>query len=309
MIYITGDVHGGIDIRKLLDIKFEATIKPEDYLIICGDFGFIWNYKKQDRKEKQWLDWFSKRKYTTLFVDGNHECFPRLNTFPVKEWNGGKVHEIKPNLLHLMRGQVFTIEGETYFTMGGAASHDRGPAVGNTKSVIGKGWWPEEIPNEEERNEGLENLKKYNNKVDYIITHCLPTNEQEELKHGQFKADDITNYLEDIKKNISYTHWYCGHYHVNKDLQNNISVVFNQILMVGETVAASKPILGSPIFKKGDKICFNHDGKCESGVVVGIYPWGRMKVKDQALYDILLEDNLTTIKYIPETETYGYSCI
>lgn len=308
MIYLTGDVHGGIDIRKLLDKEFERTIKPEDYLIICGDFGFIWNYKRADRKEKSWLKWFEKRKYTTLFVDGNHECFPRLYEFPVKEWHGGKVHEIRSNLLHLMRGQVFTIEGETYFTMGGAASHDRGPAVGDTKAVIGKGWWPEEIPNEEERNEGLENLKKYNNKVDYIVTHCLPTSDQEKLKKGTFKPDEITDYFEYIKNNISYTHWYCGHYHVNKDLAKNITVIFNRILLSGETVAISRPILGSPMFKKGDRICFDYHEKCTAGTVVGIYPWGKLKVKDQAVYDIELDDN-SVVKYIKEDDTYGYSCV
>lgn len=45
----------------------------------------------------------------TLFVDGNHDCHPRLADYPVKEWNGGLVHEIRPHVLHLMRGQVFNI--------------------------------------------------------------------------------------------------------------------------------------------------------------------------------------------------------
>lgn len=47
--------------------------------------------------------------FTTLFVDGNHDCHPRLADYPVKEWNGGLVHEIRPHVLHLMRGQVFNI--------------------------------------------------------------------------------------------------------------------------------------------------------------------------------------------------------
>ena len=50
MIYLTGDTHGGIDIRKLLDKEFEKKVTSQDFLIICGDFGFIWNYKREKRK-------------------------------------------------------------------------------------------------------------------------------------------------------------------------------------------------------------------------------------------------------------------
>ena len=33
----------------------------------------------------------------------------------MKEWHGGKVHEIRPHVLHLMRGQVFEIEDRNIF--------------------------------------------------------------------------------------------------------------------------------------------------------------------------------------------------
>ena len=47
-----------------------------------------------------------------------------LNALPERLWHGGRIHEVRPHVLHLMRGQVFDIEGYTFFTMGGAASHD-----------------------------------------------------------------------------------------------------------------------------------------------------------------------------------------
>ena len=47
-----------------------------------------------------------------------------LNAFPVYEWQGGKIHRVRPHVLHLMREQVFEINGTSFFTMGGAASHD-----------------------------------------------------------------------------------------------------------------------------------------------------------------------------------------
>lgn len=34
------------------------------------------------------------------------------------------MHWVRPNILHLMRGQVFELQGYTFFTLGGAKSHD-----------------------------------------------------------------------------------------------------------------------------------------------------------------------------------------
>ena len=93
------------------------------------------------------------------------------------------------------------------------------------------------------------------------------------------------------------------------DLEKNVTEVFNRILELGETVAASKPIIGSPVYKKGDKVCFFSEEKCTSGTVNGIYPWGKLKVKDQPVYDMLLEDKVTEVKYIKEDDILGYSCI
>lgn len=72
-----------------------------------------------------WRSWLNDRPFTTLFVDGNHEIFDLLNAYPVENWHGGKIHRIAPSIIHLMRGQLFDIEGKSFFTMGGAESHDR----------------------------------------------------------------------------------------------------------------------------------------------------------------------------------------
>ena len=113
--YITGDVHGNIDCRKFDSPYFPAA--EGDYVIICGDFGAVWDGTEEEQKL---LDWYNDKPWTTLFCDGNHENFDLLSKYPVEEWNGGKVHRIRPKVLHLMRGQVFTIEGKTFFVM---ASH------------------------------------------------------------------------------------------------------------------------------------------------------------------------------------------
>ncbi|MBR1854730.1 MAG: hypothetical protein IJ794_16560 [Lachnospiraceae bacterium] len=43
-IFVTGDTHGDMDIRKLNQRNFPAQreLTKEDYLIIAGDFGNVW---------------------------------------------------------------------------------------------------------------------------------------------------------------------------------------------------------------------------------------------------------------------------
>ena len=77
-------------------------------LIIAGDFGCIFGQPIRDEEK---LDSFAKLPYTILFIDGNHECFPKIYSYPEKTWNGGRAHCIRPNILHMMRGQVFEIDG------------------------------------------------------------------------------------------------------------------------------------------------------------------------------------------------------
>ena len=54
MIYITGDIRGDIDIRKLTTRNFpqQRTMTKDDYLIICGDFGLLWD---DSPSEHYWL--------------------------------------------------------------------------------------------------------------------------------------------------------------------------------------------------------------------------------------------------------------
>ena len=124
MIYITGDCHR--DYRRFNTRNFpeQKEMTKDDYVIICGDFGGIWDKDEESKEEIYLLDWLDSKPYTTLFVDGNHENFDRLYTYPEEEWNGGKIHRIRDSVIHLMRGQVFTIDEKKIFTFGGASSHD-----------------------------------------------------------------------------------------------------------------------------------------------------------------------------------------
>lgn len=103
-IYVTGDVHGraehGSSRFAFKNWPLGRTLTRDDVVIVAGDFGFVWD---GSNAEKYWLDWIESKPWTTCFVDGNHENHHALAELPVREWNGGLVHEARPHVLHLMR--------------------------------------------------------------------------------------------------------------------------------------------------------------------------------------------------------------
>ena len=207
MIFITGDTHGHIDIHKLNTKNFpiQSELTKDDYLIICGDCGIVWGGTNV-KSDAYWQEWLDNKPFTTLFIDGNHENHELLQQYPVSEWHGGKVHMIKPSVIHLMRGQIFEIEGRTFFTMGGASSHDR------QYRKEGIDWWPQELPSSEEYEEAERNLARHDLKVDYVITHCAPTSLQAYFCNDS-EPDKLTDYLDNLYSRIKCKTWYFGHYH------------------------------------------------------------------------------------------------
>lgn len=254
-IWITGDIHGN-PIRLSSDNFYEqkefSGSKDENIVIILGDFGLVWSRNKESNKEKYWLDWLEDKPFTTVFVDGNHDNHPRLFTYPKKKWNGGMVHEIRPHVLHLMRGEVFTIEGKKFFAFGGASSHDiqdgiidyddpewkqKAKELDRTGKYMyrikGLSWWKEELPSEEEIQHGLNVLKENNNEVDYIITHSPSTSELYLMGgQGLYKSDVLTNYLEEIKATINYRKHLFGHMHVNRAINDKDICLYEQIVRI-----------------------------------------------------------------------------
>ena len=223
MILITGDTHGTIDYNKINIINNANILSKDDYLIIAGDFGGLFFEKELEKQ----LSYYTKLPFMVLFVDGNHENFDLINSYPVSIWNGGKVHIIKDNIIHLMRGQIFTIEGKTIFTFGGGTSIDK---MFRKEHVS---WWKEEIPSEEEVEEGINNLKKYNNNVDYVITHSIDSNTLndprlffEGRKCEVFEDNLILDKFENI---IEYKHWYFGHYHKDVKINDKKTALYNTI--------------------------------------------------------------------------------
>ena len=102
MIYVTGDTHCPTDIHKLNTANFpqQKDLTKDDTLIICGDVGIVW--ERDSGEDRFWQNWLNDKNCTIVFCDGNHENFDLLYGYPIVEWNGGKVHQIKDSVFHLM---------------------------------------------------------------------------------------------------------------------------------------------------------------------------------------------------------------
>lgn len=224
MIYITGDTHGDISCFKNPNLN---KLGEKDTLIVCGDFGFIWN--PEDAKEKKNLEWLKKRKYTICFVDGAHENFDILNSYAPYRWKGGNAHKIADNIYHLMRGEIFTFEGKTFFVMGGGESPDA------YMRVEGESWWESELPSAEELRNGVSNLKETDKTINYILTYEAPTIAKDILKQRTNKDIIITplnTYLQEILKNVDYMHWYFGSLHMDLNISKKMTAVFNEVIQI-----------------------------------------------------------------------------
>ncbi len=229
MIFVTGDTHGLYDFFKLEEFaKNNPKLTKDDYVIIAGDFGALW----EEGASEKTLKYYSDLPFTILFVDGNHENFDMLNSYPVTTWKGGKVHQIKPDIIHLMRGQVFEIEGNTIFTFGGATSIDK------FMRKEGLSWWEQELPSYEELDEGIANLKRIGGKVDYIITHSCPERAllyPAMIRVASYKQKcpeyPMLSYIED---NAKFKHWYYGHFHTDARMDEKFTVLYNDIVELGE---------------------------------------------------------------------------
>ena len=246
MVFVTGDCHGNFARFEQKHFSEQADMTKDDTVIIAGDFGGVWF---GDSRDDETLDWLERLPFTVAFVCGNHENYDALERYPVAEWHGGKVHRIRPHVLHLMRGQIFELEGYRFFTMGGAKSHDiedgilepdapdferrltmlqRKPRARYRVNHIS--WWAQELPSDEEYAEARRNLDAVGWQVDYIITHCSPSSIQDTFSGGLFQRDALTDFLDEVRERCRFQYWFFGHYHENMVVEKEFVMLYNQII-------------------------------------------------------------------------------
>lgn len=221
MIYVTGDLHGEAGRFQSAEMK---RLRKGDTLLVCGDFGFVWDGSPA---EKKFLQKLGKKKYQILFVPGCHDNYTLLQEYPQVEFAGGSARQISGNLYELLRGEVYTVGGKRIFAFGGGVSEDE------HLREEGKTWWREELPTEQEYEAAIGRLSEYGNEVDYIVTHdasaairSFLSIDQEDSEIGKIHA-----FLNVISKNIKFNAWFFGRYHQDKLIPPRYYAMFQSVLL------------------------------------------------------------------------------
>ena len=195
------------------------------------------------------LIWLNEKPFTTLWVDGHHENFDILSSIPIENWHGGTVHRVRPNVFHLMRGQLYEIDGLTFFAMDGASSHDINDGIPDPSSpdfkkqyrslrkkntvvrALRSSWRPDELMSDAEYLSALDSLEKAHWKVDYVISHCALSSIAQSLR-PTYKPDSLTEFFEMVSRQLGFQYWLFGHYHGNNIVHNRFVLQWEQIVRV-----------------------------------------------------------------------------
>ena len=229
-MYITGDRGGRIEAFE--NNRFLNELSEGTYLLITGDFSFIFSRKGENMWEKMKLDIIKKKNYTPCFLDGNHENHHALEAYPLEKWHGGMVHVIRkdlngiPKIVHLIRGEIYELNEKRIFVFGGAHSQDYQYRKAHYN------WWPDrELPNQEEMEYGMKKLKESKWQIDFVLTHTMPASlfRPEYRHYDDFEETELREYLELIRKTCTFQRWYNGHIHLDADIDDRHTSLFDDI--------------------------------------------------------------------------------
>ena len=94
--------------------------------------------------------------------------------------------------------------------------------------VLGHSWWPAEMPSETEYAEAETNLERIGWHVDFVLTHCAPSSITKTIDPG-YQPDKLTNFLETVKERCQFRKWFCGHYHMNRVIDDRFVIQWERI--------------------------------------------------------------------------------
>ena len=241
--FITGDKHRRFE--KVKKFCREMNTRRKDVLIILGDAGFNYYDDKRDDELKKEI---SGLNITLFCLHGNKENRPQnVGTYGIRSFCGGKVYyEPKyPNIYFAIDGEIYTFEGKKYMVVGGAHSVDKMRCLEE-----GTPFWCDEMPNDTIKESVENNLQNEGNKIFGMMTHTCPidylptemfmsTRQNASIKRSPRKAKskklfnpDIDHsteiWLGSLEQKINYKVWFCGHYHVDKQI-DKIYMLHNDI--------------------------------------------------------------------------------
>lgn len=208
-VMLAGDWHGnGNQSYRVIQ---SAEKRGLDTIFQLGDFG-IW------RGDERYLDTMQNdlesRGMHLFFIDGNHEDFDRLYSYPLNEEG---LRPIRPNITHVPRGYTWEWYGIRFMGLGGAASIDK------SFRKEGRDWWPQELLTDDDVH-----YAQLKGRVDVMFTHDSPASAPNSITDdpvgqgsaGEYYGDDNLEICTEHRKKLQEVtdvtrprYLYHGHYH------------------------------------------------------------------------------------------------
>lgn len=242
--FITGDKHRNF--KDVVRFCKKNHTKRSDVLIILGDSGLNYFGDKRDGRLKSKL---LKLNITFACLYGNKENRPHnVGTYGIRNFCGGKVYyEPKyPNINFLIDGEIYNFDGREYLVVGGAHSVDKLRRI-----YKGEPYFEDEMPNEIIKHKVEKKLSNLNHKIYGILTHTCPikyipremflsirqkvvsSNKPNTIKPKKLFKPDIDRsteiWLDRIEEETDYNIWFCGHYHIDKEI-DRVVMLYNKII-------------------------------------------------------------------------------
>lgn len=221
MIYVTGDIHG--DITRFKNRKIRR-LKKGDTLVVCGDFGFVYDGSEREKKALKWL---SKRKYNVLFVDGAHDNTQLLENYELCDFAGATARRVNDRVYMLLRGEIYTVEDKKIFAFGSGLSESYNIISDIVSTNAGS------LPTSKETENGKKNLEKVGNEVDFIVTYDAPISAKTYIGETA-NHNGLNIYLEEIYKIANFKCWYFGRYHKDKAVTRLFKAMYEDVVPMYE---------------------------------------------------------------------------
>ena len=230
MIVYHGDLHGDITpIYNYVSARKQNNLEVPETIVVLGDAGLNYFLDGRDRKVKRKLN---KLGVNIFCIHGNHEARPQtIPTYHQEIFKNGPVYieDEYPNLKFAVDGEIYLLGNHKTLVIGGAYSVDK-----NYRLANGYKWFSDEQPDEETKRKVVKTLQDNYWTVNQILSHTCPASlvPTEAFSPGvdQSTVDTSTeDFLEIVKEDTYYWRWLCGHWHIDKQV-DNFYFLFNNFM-------------------------------------------------------------------------------
>ena len=237
-IYVTGDIHGNsISFRQRIQ-NYIPDADETDSLICLGDVGLEYGNKTQGNLRKQ----MSHFPGTIYVMRGNHDTrYWRDHENSIDSWvieNDLLYRKKYDNIKYIKdSGGLYNINGNNILFIPGAYSIDKYYRLDNGFPYE----FEEQLKWHEQNN--IFNIVTQNQKIDYVCSHTAPLCVYPYFKDlflnfvDQSQVDNnMEKFLNEIYILIgkSVKRWYFGHFHDDRDVSTNFTMLYTEIVKLGE---------------------------------------------------------------------------